>query len=908
MTHLAFLLLGLGNGAVFGALALALVLTYRSSGVLNLGAGAVALHTAYVYGFLRQGRLLLLIPGLPTSVTVGGPMSVLPAMAISIAVASLMGLSLYIVIFRPLRRAPATAKAIAALGVSLVFSSLLAQQLGTVPVTVGPIFPTQLWQVGSLRIPADRVYFALAIVLVASALTLVFRTTRFGLVTRATAETERGAFITGLSPDRVAAYNWIISSAAAGLSGILIAPIVPLVPVAYTLFIVPALAAAILARFQLILGAALVGIAIGMLQSEMRYLQTQTPWGVESGVPELVPLILMILALGVRGRSLPSRGDMSLRTLGRAPRPSRVIPVTALATSIAVAGLLLLHGTYRAGLVVSLIMSVIALSIVVVSGYSGQLSLAQLTLAGVAGFALGPLGNDLHLPSPIAALAAACAAATLGVMTSLLALRVRGLAVAVVTLALAFALEAVWFRNLDVVSSSGVPAPRLTLFGHELGIGSGPAYPRLQFGLLCLVVLLTVAVGVATLRRSSFGSQLLAIRANERAAAAAGVHVVRAKILVFALGALIAGSGGALLAWQQQTVTFNAFSVMSGLTLFATVYLAGITSISGGILAGFAATGGLLHVIVDRTVGAGLWYMIVSGVLMIAMVILNPEGIVGPAHARLAAARARLRPLLQLPHTTTQSEVRAATPNSEPVLVLRGVGVCYGGVVAVNSVDMTVIRGSIVGLIGPNGAGKTTLIDAISGFAAHTGQVFLSGRTIERSAPHERVRAGLGRTFQALDLYDDLSVAENVAVGLTASLGRRRSTTAEAMRRTFELLELEPLRDCLAGELSQGQRQLVSIARALVGEPAVLLLDEPAGGLDGTETQWLRDRLVRVANSGVTIIMVDHDVNLVLGLCDQVHVLDFGSVIASGGPDRIRSDSAVIAAYLGDTCGEKTQS
>jgi branched-subunit amino acid ABC-type transport system permease component len=273
--HLVFLLLGVSSGAVFAALALGLVLTYRSSGVLNFATGSIALLTAYTYGYLRQGKVLSLVPGTEDTYDIsGGEMGLWPALGLSLVVAGLVGLLLYGLVFRPLRNAPPVAKAVATLGVSVIITTGLTARLGTTGLAVDPIYPTGAWTLGDVRISQDRIWFAVTIVAVTVLLTVLFKYTRFGLATRAAAESEKGAYVSGISPDRVAAANWVLSSVVAGLAGILIAPIVPLVPVAYTLFIVPALAAAILARCENIVIAVFAGLAIGALQSDAQYLES----------------------------------------------------------------------------------------------------------------------------------------------------------------------------------------------------------------------------------------------------------------------------------------------------------------------------------------------------------------------------------------------------------------------------------------------------------------------------------------------------------------------------------------------------------------------------------------------------------------------------------------------------------
>jgi ABC-type branched-subunit amino acid transport system ATPase component/ABC-type branched-subunit amino acid transport system permease subunit len=896
--HLIFLLLGLANGAVFAALALALVVTYRSSGVVNFATGAMALLTAYIYAFLRQGKLLLLIPGLPKSIDVGGPMGFWPAAVLACLIAAALGFVLYVLVFRPLRTAPAVARAVASIGVMVVLTGVMAQRLGTTPVAVDPILPSGVWTMGSIRVSSDRVWFAVTVVLITLAIAAAFRFTRFGLITRAAAETEKGAYVSGIAPDRLAAANWMISAAVGGISGILIAPIVPLVPISYTLFIVPALAAAILGRFQRLMPAVVGGLAIGMIQSEMTFLRGQHTWLPASGLPELVPLVLILLVLVVRARPLPTRGALIQQTLGRAPRPQRVAAPAVAATAVAAIALVVLERSWRAALITSLIFGVIALSLVVVTGFAGQVSLAQLTLAGVAGFLLSPLTVNWHIPFPIAPLLAALGAAVVGVVVGLPAIRIRGLPVAVVTLALATALEAVWFHNADFVSVEGKNITGPWLFGIDLRARIGTDYPRLPFAFLVLAVLVGVAIAVAKLRTSALGSAMLAVRANERSAAGAGIDVVRVKLIAFAIGAFIAGLGGSLLAYKQSNVTFDAFTILVGIALFATVYLAGITSVSGGIVAGLLCAGGIAFAAAERWLSLGDWYGTIMGVGLVVTVVKNPEGLVGPIHALLARRREGGHREEPLPVIVAAAASEPRTFAEAPVLLaLRDIHVAYGGMVALDEVSLEVPEGAIAGLIGPNGAGKTTLLDAITGFARARGSVSLDGRALDGLSPHKRVRAGLGRTFQHAELYEDLSVAENVTVGLAA--GARGGS--DALRETLELLDLADVADRPVGELSQGRRQLVSIARALVSRPRMLLLDEPAGGLDSTESQWLGERLRRIRDSGVTIFLIDHDMHLVLNLCDHIHVLDFGRVIASGPPAVVKRDPNVAAAYLGST-------
>jgi len=253
---------------------------------------------------------------------------------------------------------------------------------------------------------------------------------------------------------------------------------------------------------------------------------------------------------------------------------------------------------------------------------------------------------------------------------------------------------------------------------------------------------------------------------------------------------------------------------------------------------------------------------------------------------------------------------------AEPLLDVKDLTVRYGGVVALSSVSMSVVAGSIVGLIGPNGAGKTTFVDAMTGFTRYSGNVVFRGVPLDRQPPHMRVRHGLARTFQSAGTFDDLTVEENLLVGerrgsswrstVWAVLSGRSERLRPETKRLVESLDLTDTLGIRVSELSEGHRKLVSVAQALSSGPDFVLLDEPAAGLDSSESQWLGKQLEVVRGTGVTILLVDHDMDLVANVCDELVVLDFGKVIGAGSPQDVLNDPRVVSAYLG-TVATKAQ-
>jgi ABC-type branched-subunit amino acid transport system permease subunit len=667
-SYLLFLILGLGSGATYAILGQGLVLKYRSAGVVDFAHGAVAMFIAYVFINLRSfGELELPLVLLPHQISLNGGSGLNTGLAIvvSLVYAAVLGLILYVIVYRPLQSASPLTRVCASVGVMLTLQAIAVLNYSTEPVATNPIFPSAGLSVAGITFPEDRLFFTGVVVVVSVALALVYRFSRFGLATRAGAENDKGAALTGISATRIAGQNWVIATVLAGGAGILIAPIASLDPTSYTLFVVPALAAALVGRIQSFWITALAGLLIGCAQSEIDKLVAMWSWLPQQGLPDSLPFVVIIVVMAVRARSVLARGGDSAER-----NPSVGLPRAPLRTAAAcfVIGLILLfvlNSVLRFAFISSLTVTCIALSVVLLTGYVGQVSLAQMSLAGIGGFLLGHISTDWGIGFPWSLLLAGLAAVPVGLIIGLPALRLRGVNLAIVTLGFASALDAVLFTSESFTGGTGglpIPPPRLP--GVNLAISVGSAYPRVSFGVLVLVIVILLGLLVARLRLSPAGRMLLAIRSNERAAGSIGINVAQGKLMAFGLAAFIAGIGGALTGYMQGELTADSFAAFTSIGLLAIVFVAGVGRIAGAVVAGvmFSAAG-LFVTFLNLHLNIGSYQAIVAGLALVLTAVQNPDGITGTATGKgPAVALARLQD-----RVAGRYRKRRPAPAEEPV-------------------------------------------------------------------------------------------------------------------------------------------------------------------------------------------------------------------------------------------------
>ncbi|THJ72630.1 ABC transporter permease subunit [Candidatus Frankia alpina] len=903
-----FAALGVGAGALYALAAVGLVLVHRGSGVVNFAQGAMGMVGAYVY---FEGR--------------GGDLPDALSVVLGLLAAAVLGALFHLLVLRRMRRASGLARIVATLALLVVLQSVAVLRYGDLPKVIPSMLPIEPVSVFGAQIGRDRLYILAIVVVLTAALWAVYRFTRLGVATSAVAENSRSAAALGVSPDLIGAANWAIGAALGALAAILLAPITGLGPANLTYLVIPVLAAAVVGRFASFPITLAAGLVIGIGQSEV------TRYVTAPGLATAIPFVLVAVVLLARGRTTAGKGD----SFGRMPRLGAGRP-HRLATGVAVLAAVaciwwLLPAEWVNAFGLQMIVAIILMSFVVVTGYAGQVSLVQIGFAGVGALMTAWLVADHGWPFWLAALAGVLTVVPVGIVVGLGGLRTRGVHLAILTLGLAISLEAVVFGNPRYTGGvEGYHVGGIRVFGLAV---DALTFPK-RYASLVLVVLVIVALAIVNLRRSRAGRRLIAVRTNERAAAALGISVVGAKLYAFVLGAMIASLGGILLAFHDPVPSFGAFAGLQSVTALQNAVLGGVGATTGPLVGSSFAPGTLGQQIFSF-LGAkvALYLALASGVGLLFMLTSAPDGLV--FLRRRADDRLRALVADRLPRRLSGFQPRArraTTPASESAtsesagagravsqeqhrvpplaLELRRVSVRFGGVVALRELSLCVRPGEIVGLIGPNGAGKSTTIDAITGFTTLAGgEVHLGETRIDGWSRERRARAGLGRSFQSLELFEDLTVLEN----LQSACDRRdslayvtnlvvpdRSRLTPAGWAAVADFGLAPFLDTPVQDLGYAHRRMLVVARAVAGGHSVLLLDEPAAGLGDAQTRELGAVLRRLADErGMAVFLVEHNIDMVLRTCDRVYALDFGVLIGAGTPAEISGTPAVVDAYLG---------
>jgi sulfate-transporting ATPase len=901
-----FALLGLATGSLVALVALSVVLVHRTSGVLNFSAGAFGGVAAFFFYSMRDTH------GVPWVL----------ALVIALLVGAALGAATHYVLF-VLRASSLLAKLIATLALMAMAQGAIVILFGDDKGAPDSILPTKLVRLTSnLPISEDRLLIVGLSVVLAVLLSLFYGRTVFGLATSAVSESRLVASATGWSPSRVELVNFCLAGVLSAMAAILLAPILTLSGGALALVIVPALAAAMVGRFSAFTATVLAAMVIGILQSWTSLFQDDIAGslGVDptalAGLPEAVPLLVIILVMVARGARRPTRNEAQARLpIPGDGRINWVLLVVGLVLgSLALA---MLSNTWADAFIVMFGSGVVILSIVVVTGLGGQLSLAQYALAGFGCWVAARLAATQGWPFWLAVIVGILGTVPMGLVVALPALRTRGINLAVATLVLALMVQSLIFSNGPLTggfAGTVVEPPSL------LGINIDPITHPQRYGAFAMLAFLAAGFVVANVRRGHVGLRLMAVRGNERAAAAVGVRIYAAKLYAFGLAAAIAALGGILLGFHNTNIQFDVFSVTGSIAFILNAVIGGVGWVSGAVIGA---------ILVPGAVGARVWSSLFSNVTELDSYLMMLSGAVAVITLRtapdgLAALHSHmLHPLKQRlgkhqwlwggqETIRTEPEGASTGPGRLPLtLSVQNVSVAFGGVVALSDVSFSVAPGEIVGLMGPNGAGKTTMLDVITGFTkARAGEVLIDGESINTWAPETRARAGLGRSWQSVELFEEMSVLENLLVAADPKRGRHYLTDlvrpgvrvmTSAMQRVVAEFQLEDRLAARPSELPQGVGRLVGIARAIVAEPGVLLLDEPAAGLDGPERAELAD-VIRstVERRGIGVLLVEHDVQMLLSLCDRIVVLDFGRQIATGTPDEVAADPAVVAAYLGE--------
>jgi len=606
-------LAGAAAGALYVLLASGLMIQFRSSGILNLGLGAVATLSSYIFLYATGSW------GWSTPI----------AIIVAIIAGAVVCGSFQLLVVRPLRDSPMVAKIAATIGLMLTVTAIVVLWFGSLSPPPGSLFgqnPVSL-HVGhpAFVLGSNRIWFVIITVVITVSLWATYRFTRFGRATRAAADNQAAAESLGYSSQRLELTNWAIGGGLAAVAGICLGTITPPSSTSITSVLLVAIAVALLAKFQSFSIMLIAGLAVGAAQAIATFqsaaLQSATHL---SGWSDSLPLIIIIFAVLIGGRGVAGKGGRIEPALPDAPVVRRPLLGSGAVAAISLAWLFVAPGWLVDPSVVTMISFIWALSVVVVTGYAGQISLAQLTFAGIGAYIAAKTAVVWHLPFPFPVLVGGIVAALIALVVGAPALRVRGLNLAVVTLGIAMVADVMFFADTSITGGgNGLTIPPAHIFGLNLNALN---HER-AFGVAVLAFAVLLGYGVAVFRKRPMVARMLAIRSNERGATAVGISAARTKLIAFTIAGFIAGIGGSLEAYREIQVSWTSFAFFSSLLLLGFAYLGGITSISGAMAAGFLLSGGIVTALFNFQGNAAEVVSLIAGLGVILIVLMHPEGI-----------------------------------------------------------------------------------------------------------------------------------------------------------------------------------------------------------------------------------------------------------------------------------------
>ena len=919
---------GLITGSIYALLAVGYSLVFSVSGALNLAQGAfVALGALVMYSFMNSAHLPVVAAFLASLCVVGAAVGIIEWVVIRRAVTRISHASLLMMMGGLLTAFEGAAY--------LIWGSnpfAFNQFSGSRPVTAGQLsIPTQgFWVVGAMLASVG-------------ALAWLLSRSRWGRGLRATSENMTAARLMGVPVDRMILLSFVVAAVLGVIAGAVIAPLTSLDYTSMASYTNEGLIAVSLGGLGSVYGAMVGGLALGVVEALVS--------GYVSSLFETAISLILLIGIiflrpqGLLGRTRGGRMDVAERTSGRVYAPPKLphgwLPVagTALAVVMLFMPQIVPAGDMRAVNITGLFcLTIVGLDLL--TGIAGQVSLGQAGFMAIGGYTSAILAVHYNVPTLLGLVAGMCGSALVAVVLGLVCGRLRGMYLAIVTLAFGILVEGM--------------ANGLNITGGPSGIAGIPPFSVGGFSFdtdTRMFYLVWALVGVAlvvsfNLVRSNRGRILRAMHGDQVGARSLGLHVTRAKIAVFVISACMASVAGSLYASYFRYLSPDQVGSSESLTLITMLAIGGMGTLFGPLI-GVA----LLTYLPLESQSFANYSMLITGVLLVVFLRYLPAGIWGGVLEGISRARAgwpgwagsrgRRRPAVADPvaaDPVAASPVMSANGSGFPAplavagkpapvaddavnvssgdlaLEVRGLAKSFGGVAAVRDVSFTVPEGSLTALIGPNGAGKSTMFNLVTNlYRPDSGEVILRGRPITGLRSDRITSLGLFRTFQTARVFPQLSVLDNVLVGgyrlgragyLAQSLrlprSRREERQMEARaRRLLEVMGLADRADQRAAVLPLAAQKYLELARALMAGPSVVLFDEPAAGMNDAETAELGMILRAVRDTGHTVVVVEHNMSLVMGVCDQVVVMDAGSVIAAGPPRAVQNDPVVISAYFG---------